>query len=114
MHRRGAPRPLDRDARPGAGERARVSFEPGAHTDWHTHPLGQTLVVTAGWGRARRRGGTAEEIRPGDATWFAPGEEHWHGAAPTTAMTHIAIQEAEGGRTADWLEHVTNQESAGR
>ena len=87
-----------------------VRFEPGARTAWHTHPLGQTLIVTAGGGRAQRWGGPIEEIRPGDVVWFAPGEKHWHGAAPTTAMTHLAIQEQLDGRTVDWLEPVTEAE----
>jgi len=86
----------------------RVSFEPGARTAWHTHPLGQTLIVTAGFGRVQREGGPVEEIRPGDVVWFPPHEKHWHGASPTTAMTHIAIQEALDGRMVDWLEHVTD------
>jgi quercetin dioxygenase-like cupin family protein len=90
-----------------------VTFEPGARTAWHTHPLGQTLVVTAGCGRAQRRGGPVEEIRPGDVIWISPGEEHWHGAAPTTAMTHIAIHEGEGDKAVDWLEHVTDREYDG-
>ena len=106
--------PLIEAPPPARVNAASVTFEPGARTAWHTHPLGQTLVVTAGCGRAQRRGGPVEEIRPGDVVWFAPGEEHWHGAAPTTAMTHIAIQEAEGGRAADWLEHVTDEDYAGR
>ena len=87
---------------------ARVAFEPGARTAWHTHPLGQTLIVTAGAGRAQRAGGPIEDIRPGDVVWFAPGEKHWHGAAPTTAMTHIAIAEALDGKVVDWLEHVSD------
>lgn len=90
-----------------------VTFEPGARTAWHTHPLGQTLIVTAGCGRAQREGGPIEEIKPGDVVWFAPGEKHWHGAAPGTAMTHIAIQEQQGGKAVDWLEHVTDEEYAG-
>ena len=85
-----------------------VTFEPGARTAWHTHPLGQTLIVTAGCGVAQRWGGSIEEIRPGDVVWFPPGEKHWHGAAATTAMTHIAIQEALNGKTVDWLEHVSD------
>lgn len=85
-----------------------VTFEPGARTAWHTHPLGQTLVVTAGFGWAQREGGPIEEIRPGDVVWFAPGEKHWHGAAPTTAMTHIAIQENLNGKVVDWMEKVTD------
>jgi quercetin dioxygenase-like cupin family protein len=87
---------------------AMVTFEPGARTAWHTHPLGQTLIVTAGRGRAQRWEGPVEEIRPGDVIWFAPGEKHWHGAAPTTAMTHIAIQERLDGQTADWMEKVSD------
>jgi quercetin dioxygenase-like cupin family protein len=87
---------------------ALVTFEPGARTAWHTHPLGQTLIVTAGSGRVQREGGLIEDIRPGDVIWFEPGEKHWHGASPTTAMTHIAIQERIGGKTVDWLEHVTD------
>jgi len=86
---------------------ASVTFEPGARTAWHTHPLGQTLIVTAGCGRAQRWGGPIEEIRPGDVVWFAPGEKHWHGASTTTAMTHIAIQERLDGKAVDWLEHVS-------
>jgi len=89
---------------------ANVTFEPGARTAWHTHPLGQTLVVTSGCGRVQRLGGPIEEIRPGDVIWFAPGEKHWHGASPTTAMTHIAIQEKLDGKTVDWMEHVTDEQ----
>lgn len=89
-----------------------VSFEPGAHTAWHTHPLGQTLVVTAGGGRAQRWGGPIEEIRPGDVIWFAPGEKHWHGATATTAMTHIAIQERLDGKTVEWLEKVSDESAS--
>ena len=85
-----------------------VTFEPGARAAWHTHPLGQTLIVTAGCGRAQRWGGPIEEIRPGDVISFAPGEKHWHGAAPTTAMTHIAIQEYLNGKPVDWMEKVTD------
>ena len=91
-----------------------VHFTPGARTAWHTHPLGQTLVVTAGSGRAQRWGGHIEEIRPGDVVWFAPGEKHWHGASPTTAMTHIAVQEQLDGKAVDWLEHVTDEQYGGR
>jgi len=87
-----------------------VTFEPGARTAWHTHPLGQTLIVTAGCGRAQRSGGAIEEIRPGDVVRFAPGEKHWHGAAPTTAMTHIAIQEQLNGKAVDWMEKVSNEQ----
>jgi quercetin dioxygenase-like cupin family protein len=84
-----------------------VTFEPGARTAWHTHPLGQTLIVTAGCGWAQAEGGPVEEIRPGDVVWFAPGQKHWHGASPTTAMTHIAIAEALDGKVVDWMEHVS-------
>lgn len=91
---------------------ATVTFEPGARTAWHTHPLGQTLIVTAGCGRAQREGGPVEELRAGDIVWFAPGEKHWHGAAPATAMTHIAIAEALDGTTVEWLEHVTDEQYA--
>ena len=87
-----------------------VTFEPGARTNWHTHPLGQTLIVTAGLGWVQREGGPVEEIRPGDVIWFAPGEKHWHGATATTAMTHIAIQERLDGKAVDWLEHVSDEE----
>jgi quercetin dioxygenase-like cupin family protein len=92
---------------------AMVTFEPGARTAWHTHPLGQTLIVTAGCGRAQRKDGPIEEIRPGDVVWFAPNEKHWHGAAPTTAMTHIAIQERLEGKAVDWMEHVTEEQYRG-
>ncbi len=87
---------------------ARVTFEAGARTAWHTHPLGQTLIVTDGCGWAQREGGPIEEIRPGDVIWFAPQEKHWHGATPTTAMTHIAIQEKLDGKAVDWLEQVSD------
>jgi quercetin dioxygenase-like cupin family protein len=89
---------------------ASVAFEPGARTAWHTHPLGQTLIVTAGCGWAQRWGGPVEEIRPGDVIWFPPGEKHWHGAAPATAMTHIAIVELLDGKSADWMEQVSNEQ----
>jgi quercetin dioxygenase-like cupin family protein len=87
-----------------------VTFEPGARTAWHAHPLGQTLIVTAGCGRAQHWGGPIEEIRPGDVICIAPGEKHWHGAAPTTAMTHIAIQEALDGKAVDWMEKVSDEQ----
>lgn len=87
-----------------------VTFEPGARTAWHTHPLGQTLIVTAGCGWAQREGGPIEEIRPGDVVWFPPGEKHWHGAAPTTAMTHIAIQENLNGKAVEWMEPVSDEQ----
>ena len=90
-----------------------VTFEPGARTAWHTHPLGQTLIVTAGCGRAQRDGGAIEAIHPGDIVWFAPGEKHWHGAATTTAMTHIAIAEALNGKVVDWLEKVSDEQYLG-
>ncbi len=89
---------------------ASVTFEPGARTAWHTHPLGQTLIITAGLGWAQRAGGPLEEIRPGDVVWFPPGEKHWHGASPTTAMTHIAIQEQLDGKAVDWLEKVSDEQ----
>ena len=89
---------------------ALVTFEPGARTAWHTHPLGQTLVVTSGCGWAQREGGPVEEIRPGDVVWFPPGEKHWHGAAPASAMSHIAVQEKLDGKTVDWLEHVSDDQ----
>jgi len=89
---------------------ASVTFEPGARTAWHTHPLGQTLIVTAGAGWAQKEGDPKEEIKPGDIIWFAPGEKHWHGASATTAMTHIAIQERQNGTTVTWLEQVTDDQ----
>jgi quercetin dioxygenase-like cupin family protein len=92
---------------------ASVTFEPGARTAWHTHPLGQTLFVTAGCGRAQRWGGPIEEIRSGDVVWFPPGEKHWHGAGPTTAMTHIAIVEQLDGKSADWMEKVSDEQYEG-
>lgn len=92
---------------------AAVTFEPGARTAWHTHPLGQTLIVTAGLGRAQRWGGPIEEIRPGDAVWFPPGEKHWHGAAPATGMSHISIVEKCDGVSAEWLEKVSDEQYLG-
>lgn len=92
---------------------ASVTFEPGARTAWHTHPLGQTIIVTAGRGLVQRLGGPIEEIGPGDVVWFEPGEKHWHGAAPDTAMTHIAIQEVKDGMVVDWMEHVTDEQYGG-
>jgi len=105
--------PLFTAPEPARAVGALVTFEPGARTAWHTHPLGQTLIVTSGLGRAQREGGPIEEIRPGDVVWFPPGEKHWHGASPTTAMTHIAIQERQDGATVEWLEHVTDEEYGG-
>ena len=102
--------PFLKRQRPARVRGASVTFEPGARTAWHTHPLGQTLIVTAGCGWAQREGGPIEEIRPGDVVWFAPGEKHWHGAAPTTAMTHIAIQEALDGKAVDWMEKVSDEQ----
>lgn len=87
---------------------ASVTFQPGARTAWHIHPLGQTLLVTAGYGRVQRWGGPVEEIHPGDVVWFAPGEKHWHGAAPDSAMTHTAIQEVEDDKVVDWMEKVSD------
>ena len=105
--------PLFQAPEPARVRGASVTFEPGARTAWHTHPLGQTLIVTFGQGRAQREGGPIEEIRPGDVVWFAPGEKHWHGASPTTAMTHIAIQEALDGSAVTWLEKVTDEHYRG-
>ncbi len=106
--------PLFQATAPARVAGASVTFEPGARTAWHTHPLGQTLIVTAGCGRVQREGGPVEEIHPGDVVWFPPGEKHWHGAAPTTAMTHIAIQEALDGKVVDWMEKVSDEQySAG-
>lgn len=102
--------PLFSAPSPARAVGASVTFEPGARTAWHTHPLGQTLIVTAGLGWAQREGGPVEEIRPGDVVWFPPGEKHWHGATQTTAMTHIAIQEQLDGKTVDWLEKVSDQQ----
>src|SRR5918994_296847 len=96
---------------PARGNGASVTFEPGARTAWHTHPLGQTLIVISGVGRAQREGGPVEDIRPGDIVWFAPGEKHWHGASATMAMTHIAIQEQLNGKVVDWMEKVTDEQS---
>jgi len=87
-----------------------VTFEPGARTAWHTHPLGQTLLVTAGCGWVQREGGPVEEIRPGDVVWFPPGEKHWHGATPRTAMSHIAIQEKLNGSPVTWMEKVSDEQ----
>src|SRR5438067_752651 len=95
---------------PARASGASVTFEPGARTAWHTHPLGQTLIVTSGCGWARREGGPVEEIRPGDVVRFAPGEKHWHGATATTAMTHMAIQEHLNGKVVDWMEHVSDEQ----
>lgn len=102
--------PLFQPQEPARTAGANVTFEPGARTAWHTHPLGQTLIVTAGSGLAQREGGPIEAIRPCDVIWFAPGEKHWHGATPTTAMTHIAIQEQLDGQAVEWMEHVSDEQ----
>ena len=102
--------PLFQAPEPARVQGASVTFEPGARTAWHTHPLGQTLIITFGVGWIQRWGGSIEEIRPGDVVWFAPGEKHWHGAAPSNAMTHIAIQEALDGSVVEWMEHVTDDQ----
>jgi quercetin dioxygenase-like cupin family protein len=106
--------PLFQATAPARAAAAAVTFEPTARTAWHTHPLGQRLIVIAGCGRAQRWGGPLEEIRPGDVVSFAPGEKHWHGASPTTAMTHIAVQEQLDRKAVEWLEHVTDEQYAGR
>ncbi|MGO8096427.1 cupin domain-containing protein [Rhizobium leguminosarum] len=105
--------PLFAVTSPARAAGASVTFEPGARTAWHIHPLGQTLIVTSGCGRVQREGGPVEEIRAGDVVWFAPGERHWHGASPTTAVTHIAIQEQLDGKVVDWMEHVTDTQYQG-
>jgi quercetin dioxygenase-like cupin family protein len=105
--------PLFEAVLPARAGGASVTFEPGARTAWHTHPLGQTLIVTAGFGLVQRWGAPMEEVRPGDVVWFPPGEKHWHGASPTTAMTHIAIHEKLDSKVVDWLEHVTDEQYHG-
>ena len=102
--------PLFSPPEPARVAMALVTFEPGARTAWHTHPLGQTLIVTAGCGWAQREGGPVETIRAGDVIWFPPGEKHWHGATATTAVSHIAVQEKLNGQTAEWLEHVSDEQ----
>jgi quercetin dioxygenase-like cupin family protein len=102
--------PLFQAPDPARVSGASVTFEPGARTAWHTHPLGQTLVITSGCGWVQREGGSIEEVRPGDVVWFPPGLKHWHGATPTTAMTHTAIQESINGKNVDWLEHVNDEQ----
>jgi quercetin dioxygenase-like cupin family protein len=102
--------PLFQAPAPARVQGASVTFEPGARTAWHTHPLGQTLVVTSGFGWAQRWGGQIEEIRAGDVVWFAPGEKHWHGASATTAVTHIAVQEQLEGKAVDWMEQVSDEQ----
>jgi len=105
--------PLFTAPTPARAAGAAVTFEPGARTAWHAHPLGQTLIVVSGLGLVQSEGGEIKEIRPGDVVWFAPGEKHWHGASPKTAMTHIAIQEALDGKVVDWMEHVTDEQYTG-
>ena len=100
--------PVIQPSEPARVAAASVTFEPGARTAWHTHPLGQTLFVLSGLGRVQREGGPVQEIRPGDVVWFPPGLKHWHGASPTTAMTHLAIQEQLNGKAVDWLEPVSD------
>jgi quercetin dioxygenase-like cupin family protein len=102
--------PLFEAPEPARVRGAMVTFDAGARTAWHKHPLGQTLIVTSGVGWAQREGGPIEEIHPGDVVWFAPDEKHWHGATATTAMTHIAIQEAVDGKVVEWMEHVTDEQ----
>ena len=102
--------PLFQAAEPARGQGAAVTFEPGARTAWHTHPLGQTLIVTFGLGWVQREGGPIEEIRAGDVVWFAPNEKHWHGAGPQTTMAHVAITEVRDGKFVEWLEKVTDQQ----
>jgi len=101
---------LFKAAGPGRSSAGSVTFEPGARTAWHTHPLGQAILITAGCGWVQREGGPIEEIHPGDSVWFDAGEKHWHGAAPTTGMTHIAVTESLDGKVADWLEKVTDEQ----
>jgi quercetin dioxygenase-like cupin family protein len=102
--------PLASPPSPARVNAASVTFEPGARTAWHTHPLGQTLIVTSGCGWVQSENGEVEEVRPGDVVWFSPGEKHWHGASATTGMTHIALHESLDGKTVDWLEHVTDEQ----
>jgi len=106
--------PLFQAPEPARVQGAHVTFEPGARTAWHTHPLGQVLIVTAGCGLVQCEGGPVEEIHPGDVVWFEPDEKHWHGASPTTAMTHIAIQEALDGLAVDWMEKVSDEQYQAR
>ncbi|RFB80743.1 (R)-mandelonitrile lyase [Methylovirgula sp. 4M-Z18] len=105
--------PLLNPYAPERAQGAHVTFEPGARTAWHTHPLGQTLIITSGFGRVQRWGGPIEEVLPGDVVWFPPGEKHWHGASPETAMTHIAVNEVQNGKVVDWLEQVSDKQYGG-
>jgi len=102
--------PLFQSPEPARASAGSVTFEPGARTAWHTHPLGQTLIIVSGFGWVQREGGPIEEVRPGDVVWFPPSLKHWHGASPTTAMTHIAIQETLNGKNVDWLEKVSDEQ----
>jgi quercetin dioxygenase-like cupin family protein len=102
--------PLNNAPDPARVSMALVTFEPGARTAWHTHPFGQTLIVSTGYGRVQREGDPVQEIRPGDVVWIAPGERHWHGAGPQTAMSHIAVQERQDGSPVTWLDHVTDDQ----
>jgi quercetin dioxygenase-like cupin family protein len=102
--------PMFQAPEPARVSSGHVTFEPGARTAWHTHPLGQTLIITSGLGWVQREGGAIEDVRPGDIIWFPPGEKHWHGASPMTAMTHIAIQESLNGKNVDWLEKVSDEQ----
>jgi len=102
--------PLFQAPEPARASAGSVTFEPGARTAWHTHPLGQTLIIVSGFGWVQREGGPIEEVHPGDVVWFPPGLKHWHGASPTTAMAHIAIQEMLNGKNVDWLEKVSDEQ----
>jgi quercetin dioxygenase-like cupin family protein len=106
--------PLFEAPDPARARSASVTFEPGARTAWHTHPLGQTLIITSGLGRVQKWGGPVAEIRPGDVVWFEPNEKHWHGASPTVAMTHIATQEALNEKVVDWMEKVSDEQYNGQ
>jgi quercetin dioxygenase-like cupin family protein len=105
--------PLFQPHDPSRVSASNVTFEPGARTAWHTHPLGQTLLITAGVGRAQEEGGPIEQVRPGDVVWFPPGVKHWHGASPTVGMTHLAVQEQLNGKAVDWLEKVSDEQYRG-
>jgi quercetin dioxygenase-like cupin family protein len=102
--------PLFQAPEPARANGAHVTFEPGARAAWHTHPLGQTLIITSGLGWVQREGGPVEDVHPGDVVWFPPGEKHWHGASASTAMTHVAIQESLNGKNVDWLEKVSDEQ----
>jgi len=102
--------PLVQAPAPARVTAATVTFEPGARTAWHTHPLGQTLIIVAGFGRVQCEGGRIEEVRPGDVVWFPPNVKHWHGASPTTALSHIAVQESLDGKNVNWMEKVSDEQ----